>query len=119
MPLISILGDEDSELVVQALDTLRVLSFTEMLRDYIVDNGAVSSLCSYISQDVNDVSIEILKHSMALMSTLISNRDARSIMYESSVILPILSFLSSENEDVRALWFDGIKELCAFQSFRQ
>ena len=33
-------------------------------------------------------------------------------------MLPILGFLSSENKEIRALWYDGLKELCAFQSFR-
>jgi len=33
-------------------------------------------------------------------------------------MLPILGFLSSEDKEIRALWYDGMKELCAFQSFR-
>lgn len=33
-------------------------------------------------------------------------------------MMPILGFLSSEDKEIRALWYEGIKELCAFQSFR-
>ena len=49
LPLVSILGEDDFTLVIQSLDTLRVLSMHEVLRDYTVDNGAVSVLCSYIA----------------------------------------------------------------------
>ena len=39
-------------------------------------------------------------------------------MYESNVILPIMGFLSSEDIEVRGLWYEGLKELGAYQSFR-
>lgn len=47
-PLVSALGDEDSSLVVKSLDCLKTLSFNNKLRDFIVDNGCVSILCSTI-----------------------------------------------------------------------
>jgi len=56
---------------------------------------------------------------MGLLVVLMGNRDARQTMYEASLILPILSFLSSEKEEIRGLWYEGIKEMCAYQSFRQ
>eukprot|EP00347_Sterkiella_histriomuscorum_P003709 403363246 len=87
-PLISALGDEDASLVVKSLDQL------------------------------SEVSVEILKHSMSLLVVLISNADARQIMYEASVILPLLSFLSSEDIEVRGLWYEGLKELGAYSNFR-
>lgn len=117
-PLISALGDEDETLVVKALDCLRTLSFNDKLRDFIVENGCVSILCSYIVQELSEVSTEILKHSVSLLVVLTSNADARQIMYEASVLLPILGFLSSDDIEVRGLWFEGLKELAAYQSFR-
>ncbi|CDW82716.1 UNKNOWN [Stylonychia lemnae] len=117
-PLISSLGDEDQSLVVKSLDCIRTLSFNDKLRDFIVDNGCVSILCSTIVQELAEVSVEILKHSVSLLVVLISNADARQIMYEASVILPLLSFLSSEDIEVRGLWYEGLKELGAYSNFR-
>lgn len=76
-PLISALGDEDTSLVVKALDCLKTLAFNEKLRDFIVDNGCVSILCSTIVQELSEVSVDVLKHSMSLLVVLISNADAR------------------------------------------
>ena len=47
-PLISSLGDEDASLVVRSLDCLRTLAYNDKLRDFIIDNGCVSILCSTI-----------------------------------------------------------------------
>ena len=117
-PLISSLGDEDASLVVKSLDCLRTLAFNDKLRDFIIDNGCVSILCSTIVQDLAEVSVDILKHSVSLLVVLISNSDARQIMYEASIILPILSFLSSDDIEVRGLWYEGLKELGAYSTFR-
>jgi len=64
------------------------------------------------------VSVDILKHSVSLLVVLISNADARQIMYEASIILPVLSFLSSDDIEVRGLWYEGLKELGAYSVFR-
>lgn len=55
-----------------------------------------------------------MKSGMQLLVALSLNEDARQIMYEASVLLPILSFLSSDDIEIRALWYEGIKELCAY-----
>jgi multisubunit Na+/H+ antiporter MnhF subunit len=55
-----------------------------------------------------------MKFTIQLLVALISNADARHIMYEASVLLPILSFLSSNDIEIRALWYEGLKELCAY-----
>ena len=117
-PLISALGDEDESLVVKSLDCLRTVAFNDKLRDFIVDNGCVSILCSYIVQELTELSVEVLKHSVSLLVVLASNADARQVMYESTVIMPILGFLSSDDIEVRGLWYEGLKELGAYQSFR-
>lgn len=117
-PLISSLGDDDSSLIVRSLDCLRNLAFNDKLRDFIVDNGCVSILCSTIVQELSEVNVEVLKYSVSLLVVLISNADARQIMYEASIILPILSFLSSEDIEVRGLWYEGLKELAAYSTFR-
>jgi hypothetical protein len=46
--MISSLGDEDESLVVKALECLKVMAYTDLLRDIMVENGCVSILCSYI-----------------------------------------------------------------------
>jgi hypothetical protein len=35
-------------------------------------------------------------------------------MHEASILLPILSFLSSDDIEIRALWYEGLKELGAY-----
>ena len=72
-PLISALSDEDPSLVVRSLDCLRTLAFNDTLRDFIVENGCVSILCSIIVQELVDVDVEILKHSVSLLVVLTSN----------------------------------------------
>ena len=47
-PLISNLGDEDDGLVVKSLECLRMLSQNEGLRNYVIQNGCVSLLCSFL-----------------------------------------------------------------------
>ena len=47
-PLISCLGDEDTTLVVKCLDCIRTLALSDKLRDFIVDSGCVSIICSTV-----------------------------------------------------------------------
>ena len=51
---------------------------------------------------------------MSLLMVLVSNADARQIMYEASIILPILGFLSAEDIEIRGMWYEGLQELCAY-----
>jgi len=50
---------------------------------------------------------------------LVGNDEAREVMLESQILMPIMVYLSSENIQVRALWFEAIKELCAHSAFRK
>lgn len=52
------------------LDCLRVLSANEKLRNYIVQNGCVSILCSFMIQDPKELNIDILKANLNLLIAL-------------------------------------------------
>ena len=75
--MISALGDEDEGLVCKSLDCLKTMAYNEKIRDHIVENGCVSILCSIILQELTEVPVEVLKHSIQLIVVLSSNQDAR------------------------------------------
>jgi hypothetical protein len=71
-----------------------------------------------VIQDPKDIDFAVIKESINLLIVLQASPDAREITYESNVILPILGLLTSNNKDVRALWYEAMKEFCAYQNFR-
>ena len=95
-PLITNPGDEDETLVVKTMQCLSMRSQNEQLRNYIIQNGCVSILCSFLMQDPKNLAADILKNSVEML----------------------LAFLSSEKQEVRGLWYEAMKELGAYQSFR-
>lgn len=95
-----------------------MLSGNETLRNYIIINGCCSILCTFLIQDPKELNTEVLKKTVTLLLVLQQSQEAREITFESNVLLPILGFISSEVQDVRGLWYESIKELCAYQSFR-
>jgi len=69
-------------------------------------------------QDPKNVAAGVLKNSVEMLMSLQASQEAREITYESNVILPILGFLSSDDQEVRGLWYEALKELGSYQSFR-
>jgi hypothetical protein len=69
-------------------------------------------------QDPKNLDLEVLKNTVEMLLALQASQEAREITYESNVILPILGFLSSDVQEIRGLFYESIKELCAYQSFR-
>lgn len=63
-PLITNLGDEDESLIVKTMECLSVLSGNESLRGYIIQNGCVSILCSFLMQDPKNLDPEVLKYTV-------------------------------------------------------
>jgi hypothetical protein len=108
------MGDDDNTLVVRVLECLRMLSQNETLRTYIIMNGCCSILCTYLVQDPKELDTDVLKETVNLLLVLLASQEAREITFESNVILPILGFISSDNQEVRGLWYEAIKELCAY-----
>jgi len=69
-PLITNLGDEDETLVIKTMQCLSMLSINESLRNYIIQNGCVSILCSFLMQDPKNLSPEVLKNSVEMLLAL-------------------------------------------------
>ena len=69
-PLITNLGDEDETLVVKTMQCLAKLSQNEPLRNYIITNGCVSILCSFLMQDPKNLAPDILKNSVEMLLSL-------------------------------------------------
>jgi hypothetical protein len=69
-------------------------------------------------QDPKNIDLSVLKNTVEMLIALLASQEAREITYESNVILPILGFLSSDVQEIRGLFYEAIKELCAYQSFR-
>jgi hypothetical protein len=65
-------------------------------------------------QDPRTLNIEVLNKTVYMLLALQDSQEAREITYESNVILPILGYLANDQKDIRALWYEAIKELCAF-----
>lgn len=69
-PLITALGDEDESLVVRVLQCLKMLATNELIRTYIITNGGVSILCTFLIQNPKDVNSEILKEALSTLLSL-------------------------------------------------
>ena len=77
----------------------------------MIQTGLTSKLCSYVHGDVEEVSLEILENSLRVLFNLLPDSEAWEVIYESNILLPILSFLSYDNPRIVSLWYEGVKEL--------
>ena len=94
-PLINCLSDDSDALVIKSLTCLKIFSYKDLLIEALVSNGITSILCSFLMEDLTTANVNkaILIHSLQLLLLLIQNEEARNIMYETSIILSVLSFL--------------------------
>ena len=61
----------------------------------------------------------IIDGAVRLLVLLVLNPEARQVMFESNVLMPILGYLSHDEPMINALWYEGVKELCSYPQFRQ
>ena len=84
----------------------------------MVQNGIVSHACTFLSQDVELADENVLDGAVRLLTSLVLDEEARGVMYEAKVLYPILGYLSHDSPVIKALWYEGMKELCSFSEFR-
>lgn len=87
------------------------------LRAQVIQQGVTSKLCSYVHRDINDSEIKVLDQVVKLLIMILLDEEGRRIIKKSNIILPIMGYISYDDETLTYLFYEGIKELASYPEF--